>query len=96
MYVIPFEEPVVALAVGEAGPSDANVLDQAQVGDLVLHALVVEHARRLNLVRLDAAHVERLFARQGLHEGDHRVLEHCPRRQRPLRRLTNTQIINID
>ena len=49
--------------------------------------LVVEINRRLGLVWLDAADVERLLGRQGLHQRVHRVLEDGSGRQRSLRRL---------
>ena len=55
--------------------------------DLMDDPLVVEVHGRLGLVWLDAANVERLLGRQGLHQRVHRVLEDGSGRQRSLRRL---------
>ena len=59
--LLPAEEALVVHAVGEAGPSYPDVLEQPQVHDLMLDAPVVDQRRRLVLVRLDATHVVRLL-----------------------------------
>ena len=45
----------------KASASDADVLEQPEVHDLMLAALIVELRRRLVLVRLDTTHVVRLL-----------------------------------
>ena len=61
----PLQEAGVGLAVGEARPAHHHVLQQAQVGHLVLAAGLVEQNRGLQLVGFDAAHVVGFLRRTG-------------------------------
>lgn len=62
----PLQEATVGLPVGEAGPAHHHVLQQAEVGHLVLAAGDVKQHRGLHLVGLHASHIVRLL------EGDER------------------------
>ena len=53
-HLVPPQEALVRGAEAEASSPHADVLDEAEVAHLVRHPLVVEHARSLHLVRLDA------------------------------------------
>lgn len=68
-FVSPLQEAVVRLPVGEARPAHHHVLQQAEVGHLVLAARVVEQHRRLHLIGLYASHVVRLLKRQDKKRG---------------------------
>lgn len=61
VFLLPLQEAVVGLPVGEAGPAHHHVLHQAQVGYLVVAAGVVEQHRGLHLVGLYASHVVRFL-----------------------------------
>ena len=69
------EELVVDLAVGVAGATDAHVLEQTQVLDLMEHQRVVEVVGRLLLVGLDATDVVRGALGQGGHQNVDRLLD---------------------
>ena len=58
------------LPVGEARPAHHHVLQQAEVGHLVLAAGIVKQHRGLQLVGLYAAHIVRLLKDKGDKEGN--------------------------
>lgn len=66
--LVALQEELVGAAVGEAGPPHPQVLHESQVLDLMQHQLVVEDARSLQVVGLDAANVAGLLAHQDVHE----------------------------
>ena len=51
------KEPDIGDTEGEPGSTDSHILHKTEVHHLVLDSLVIERARRLDLIRLDAAHV---------------------------------------
>lgn len=57
----PLQEASVRLPVSKARPAHHHVLQQAQVGHLVLAAGVVEQHRGLHLVGFYASHIIRLL-----------------------------------
>jgi hypothetical protein len=69
------EELVVDLTVGVTGATDAHVLEQTQVLDLMEHQRVVEVVGRLLLVGLDATDVVRGALGQGGHQNVDRLLD---------------------
>ncbi len=59
--LLPLQEATVVLPVGKACPAHHHILQQAEVGHLVLAASVVEQHGRLHLVGLYASHIVRLL-----------------------------------
>lgn len=57
----PLQEATVGLPVGKAGPAHHHILQQAEVGHLVLAASDVKQHRGLHLVGLHASHIVRLL-----------------------------------
>lgn len=55
------QELVISLSVDEASTSNANVLEQSQVSNLVLDPDVIKYCRGLQVVGLDASNVEGLL-----------------------------------
>ncbi|KAJ8867606.1 hypothetical protein PR048_031408 [Dryococelus australis] len=76
------QEPVVALPVCESSPPHPHVLHQSQVTHLVLNSLRIKHTCRFDFIWLDAAYIEWLLARQGLHQRNHRLGERLDHLQR--------------
>ena len=51
------------------GISHLDVLHEAEIRDLVVHAIISERARAFLVVRFDAPHIVRVGLGQGLDEG---------------------------
>lgn len=78
------QELIVALAMHESGATHSHILQQTQVAYLVLHTLLVEHRRALDVVGLDAPHIEGFLLQQRDHQIGHGSLEQGTGRQWPL------------
>jgi hypothetical protein len=60
----PLHKSLIADPMGKAGPSHPNVLQKAQIANLVLNALAIPFHRTLALIRLNASDIERGLALQ--------------------------------
>lgn len=71
----PIDKTVIRHPMGEAGPPNPHILQEAQIPDLVFDAFHVEGRAALLFVRFDTADVVGLLAGQLSHQFGHGVLE---------------------
>jgi len=74
-HLVAVQEALVLIAEAEAGALDPDVLEQAEVANLVKHELGVELARGFFVVGLDTADVVGGLGEQVGHQIIHRLLE---------------------